>query len=116
MPTKVRSTPLTEDQNVRRSARAAAIAGADSPRGEVALQMEEQATMSPTDLKGYAEDALEHVPEEHRYRGIAAGVGAAVGGVVGSVLGGPVGAAVGASIGGAVGVAVGEKAKSGGNR
>lgn len=78
--------------------------------------MKEQANMSTNELKKYAEDALEQVPEEHRRRGVAAGLGAAVGGVVGSLLGGPVGAAVGASIGGAVGVAVGEKSKNGGGR
>ncbi len=70
--------------------------------------------MQTYELKKYAEDALERVPEEHRRRGVAASVGAAIGGVVGSVLGGPIGAAVGASLGGAVGVAVGEKAQNGG--
>ena len=58
--------------------------------------MKEQANMSTNELKKYAEDALEQVPEEHRRRGVAAGVGAAVGG--------------------AVGVAVGEKSKNGGGR
>ena len=52
------------------------------------------------EMKKYAEEALQQVPEEHRRRGLSAGLGATIGGVVGSVLGGPIGAAVGASLGG----------------
>ena len=78
--------------------------------------MKERTNMPKNELAKYADEVLQHVPEEHRRRGVAAGVGAAVCGIVGSVLGGPIGAAVGASVGSAIAVAASEKNRSGSTR
>lgn len=72
---------------------------------------EEEEEMDRGALAKQAEEAMRHVPEEHRRRGMSAGIGASIGGVVGSLLGGPLGAAVGAGLGGAIGVAVGERTR-----
>lgn len=69
--------------------------------------------MANDELKKSAENALDHIPETHKRRGLAASIGAFVGGAAGSILGGPVGAMVGGPLGSTLGVALGEQLTNG---